>query len=254
MTVLTIASMNFAAQATSWQRQTFAGRLDDIAESVDYYHPAVLCGQEAGNPSRTRALTQVFKDDVRGNLRRAPGGGNWKYIWYDADKLHLNGSGSMKLNPAGSKRAAWAKLTTLDTAETFFVTSAHLSASFLGTDAARRREANRLLDTTNQLNPRRHPEIHAGDYNSVSDVGQAVMKPRRRLDARSIASLKQHTGYNTYNGRTTVVPHASTQQLDGEHLDHVYVSDDLRERVLLWSSRASVKASDHNIIAIKVSL
>jgi endonuclease/exonuclease/phosphatase family metal-dependent hydrolase len=254
VSVLRLGTFNVAAQAMSWQRRTWAARQDDIRASVDYYGLDVLCVQENGNAERTRQLTNtLYRADKP--LRRAPGGGRWRHIYFNNELLHCppGASGLMKLNAGGTKHAAWAKLTHRATGETFFVTSSHLSASFLGSDAARRREASRLLVTSRKLNHRRYPEIHAGDFNSPSDVTNKVMKPAGYTDALRTADAVTHGSYNTFNGRTSVVPALRTQRFDGEHLDHIYV-EKLNDRVVLWSQRSDVGASDHNLVMIAVEL
>lgn len=250
MSVLRLGSFNVAAQAMSWQRETWTDRQPRILASVEHYGLDVLCIQENGSPTRTRQLTNTLS---KARMRRAPGGARWKYIYFNNEMLRHNDSGLMKLNRLGTKRAAWAKLTVRETDETFFITSPHLSASFLGTNRARRAEARTLLEESARLNPNGHPTIHAGDFNSPSDVTTAVMTPAGYFDALRRANTSSSSGYNSFNGRKTVKP-GRTQKLDGVHLDHIYVSKSLRNRVVHWSQRPSLAASDHNLIMVKVAL
>ncbi len=240
MSVIRIGSFNVAAQAMSWQRKTFDGRRDDILAGVTYYGLDILCVQENGNPTRTARLTNTLS---KAKLRRAPGGGKWRYIYFNNELLQLRDSGLMKLNRLGTK-----------TGQTWFVTSSHLTASFLGSSATRRSEARRLLSETRRLNPSGHREIHAGDFNSVRDVSAAVMIPAGFRDTAAVAGTRTGAGYNTFNGRTTVIPHRRTQKIAGEHLDHIYVEADMVHRVTHWSQRSDVEASDHNLIMIKVTV
>lgn len=255
MSRLTFAAQNLAAEAKSWQRKTFSARLDDIADGLEYYRPAVFCGQETGGSSYLRRLDDTFRHLAPGyKLTRVPHGGRWRHIWVDLDQVYVNASGLMALNRLRTKHAAWGKITARETKETFFTTSVHLSAGNESKAQARFDQADRLLDTSAKLNPNGHPEIHAGDFNSERLVGNTIMWPRRYRDGLACAKTRTRTGHDTYNGRSTVKVDPGTQRENGDHLDHIYVSDELKDRVLHWSQRPSVKASDHNLIAIKVRL
>lgn len=255
MSRLTFAAQNLAAEAKSWQRKTFNARLDHIADGLDYYRPGVFCGQETGGTSYLRRLDDTFRHLAPGyKLTRVPHGGRWRHIWVDLDQVRVNASGLMALNRLRTKHAAWAKITAHETKETFFTTSVHLSAGGEGKAQARFDQADRLLDTSAKLNPNGHPEIHAGDFNSERLVGNTIFVPRKYHDGLARARTRARTEYDTYNGRSTLKADTGTQRESGDHLDHIYVSDELKDRVLHWSQRPTVKASDHNLVAIKVRL
>ncbi|VXC20902.1 hypothetical protein [Aeromicrobium sp. 9AM] len=252
MSVLTIASQNLAAEAKSWQRKTFAGRLDDIGDGIAYYRPGVFLAQETGGG--LLYLPRLDREMKRHGLRRAPHGGRWRHIYYNPDLVRRNRSGLMSLNRLGTKHAAWLDFTDRLSDERLFATSVHLSQGNESKAQTRYREGETLLRKTAHLNPRKYPEIHGGDFNSHGLVGRVVFEPRHYVDALDVASTTKHKGYNTYNGRSTVKPIHSTQQIDGDHDDHFYVSSALKPFIAHWSQRPTVVPSDHNLIAIKVRL
>jgi len=167
-------------------------------------------------------------------------------------KVHV--SGLMTLNATRAKHAAWMDFTHKPTGDRLFNTSVHLSVGGESKAQTRYREAETLLRKTRALNTGRFPEVHGGDFNSHGLVGDVVFEPRRYYDALDRADTSRHAGYNTFNGRTTVTPHASTQRMDGDHDDHFYVSAALKSLDAHWSQLPTVRASDHNTIAIKVRL
>lgn len=248
---LTIASHNIASKAKSWQRKTFGERLEFIGAGVGYYHPGILAVQEAGASSELRRLDPELR---RHGLHRAPKGGRWRYLYFNPDLVKLHDSGLFALNASHTKHAAWGKFTELSTGRTLFVTSVHLSVGGEEKAQARYKEAERLLRLSADVNRFNHPQVHAGDFNSYHRVGDVVMEPHGLVDALDVALGAARSGYDTFNGRTTVKPNHATQQLNAQHDDHLYVSPWLADRVTWWSQLPSLPASDHNIIAIKVNL
>jgi len=252
MTTMTIAAQNIAAEAKSWQRKTFAQRLEYIGVGVGYYHPAVFDVQESGGG--VLYLPRLDTELKRHGLRRAPRGGRWRHIYYNPDLVQLHSSGLMGLNTLRTKHAAWIDFTYRPTGDRFFNTSVHLSQGGEEKAQTRYREAETLLRKTARLNTGKFPEIHGGDFNSHGKVGRVVFEPRHYVDALEAADTTKHKGYNTYNGRSTITPRPSTQLMHGEHDDHFYVSAALKNLVAHWSQFPTVRASDHNLIAVKVRL
>lgn len=252
MSVLTIAAQNVAAEAKSWQRKTFADRLEYIGTGVGYYQPGVFLAQETGGG--VLYLPRLDHEMKRHGLRRAPRGGRWRHIYYDPDRVYCHRSGLMSLNRLGTKHAAWMDFTDRQSHERLFTTSCHFSVGGENKAQTRYREGETLISKTRHLNPRKYPEIHGGDFNSFGLVGKVVFQPRHYVDALDVAWTTKHKGYNTYNGRSTVKPDPKTQLLHGDHDDHFYVSAALKGLIAHWSMWPTVAASDHNIIAIKVKL
>lgn len=246
-----IAAQNLAAEAKSWQRKTFADRLEFIGLGVGYYHPDIFLAQETGGP--LLYVPRLDHELKRHGLLRAPKGGHWRHIYFNPDTIRLYRSGSIYLGTPG-KWAAWAKVVDLKTGHPLFVSSVHLSQG--GEEKAQRRyrEAEKLLRSTKALNTAHYPEVHGGDFNSHRLVGKVVFEPRGYVDALDVAprGMVRHKGYNTFNGRTTVKPDPSTQLVNGDHDDHIYVSRSLSKRVTYWSQHPSVLPADHNIIAATV--
>lgn len=251
MSELTITSQNVAAKSKSWQRKTFTTRLPHLLSVVSHYHPAIHLVQESGNAPYLKKLDATYK---KAGLVRAPGGGRWRHIYYDPKKVRLVASGLLTLNATRTKHAAWARFVDIESGELLYVTSVHLSAGGEEMAQARYRQAEQLL---RKSRPHTYgaAEVHGGDFNSYSNVGHVVFKPRFYEDALRVAHERSgRQVLDTFNGRNTVRPNPRTQKRQGNHLDHFYVNRLLLRRVTLWTSLATVYASDHNIIAVRITL
>lgn len=289
---ITVATYNIHKASSDGAGESWASRRDEVAQTIVRHAPDVIALAEAtpktvssadgGSARQYNDLLELIDNRIPYRFAAAGNYTNGTKLAYNADRLTLLAHGSKILRKLGSQRryAVWATFGAPG-GERFFVVATHLepgrgSSTTTKYNTTRTRQAKQILALIAAENPKGHPVVVAGDFNSsrstepyngpyLAFTRGGLVDPLDNLKAGwdagadAIAEKLVDVEYNSANKYSRVAPR--TKFRVGTNVDYVLVSPDVR--VSLYQTVLDVDAegrfvgtipSDHNMVKAVIHL
>lgn len=233
----------------------YDGRVGGQAAQVHAAGVDIMTLQEAGGV-RVGAITKSAFSGGEPGLVPATGGAQSRYIFYRPEKFEQLAGGVWSVGHYG---ATWARFKDRATERTFFVVDIHLETGKSSkSNSTRGSQLSSILGRLDAANSQDDPVVLAGDFNtgvhrSGDSVGPILISAGY-ADTVAVAEQTENAQVNTgsRSGDRAI--------MSGDHVDHVYVSDDWG--VPAWKQWANLSGttyvgpwlSDHNMIGATLAL